>query len=248
MELSSIDVDPRVWPGLELIEAVEGGHRNTVWRGRLAHADVAVRRSRRSVASLDWELDVLEALALQGVIVPEVIRTSEGDRHHEGIVVQRWLHGRPPSSEDDWKLVAEALQSIHQNMGTYPQRPGCCTVLELVHNRVSVDADLDAIPVEIVERMSDIFEEFVDVPTALIHGDPMDGNIRIDEDGAVGFLDWDESRVDLVWHDLSNLGVQVLDDDEHARAQRLSNCWEAANAWTAEPTYARTRLAALQAD
>ena len=74
----------------------------------------------------------------------------------------------------------------------------------------------------------------------------MDGNIRIDEDGGVGFLDWDESRVDLVWHDLSNLGVQVLDDDEHVRAERLSNCWEAANAWTAEPNYARTRLANLK--
>ena len=94
--------------------------------------------------------------------------------------------------------------------------------------------------------MGDIFAEFADVPTSLIHGDPMDGNVRIDEDGGVGFLDWDESRVDLVWHDLSNLGVQVLGNEDHARALRLSNAWEAANAWVVEPDYARQRLDALR--
>jgi len=57
----------------------------------------------------------------------------------------------------------------------------------------------------------------------------------------VWLLDWDESRVDVTWHDLSNLGVQVLDDHEHARAQVLSHAWEAVNAWTAEPEYARHR-------
>jgi len=49
-----------------------------------------------------------------------------------------------------------------------------------------------------------------------------------------------------VWHDLSNLGVRVLDQDDHDRAQDLSNAWEAVNAWTAEPDYAATRLSRLQ--
>ena len=57
--------------------------------------------------------------------------------------------------------------------------------------------------------------------------------------------DWDESRVDVVWHDLSNLGVQVLDDARHVAALRLSDAWEAANAWLLEPDYARRRLARL---
>lgn len=73
-------------------------------------------------------------------------------------------------------------------------------------------------------------------------------NLHITDDGQLGLLDWDESRVDVTWHDLSNLGIQVLDDDAHERAQRLSDVWEAANAWTAEPDYARRRLARLVTD
>jgi len=58
-------------------------------------------------------------------------------------------------------------------------------------------------------------------------------------------LDWDESRVDITAHDLSPLGVQVLDDAEQTAATQLSHAWEAANGWTAEPDYARRRLAEL---
>lgn len=90
-----------------------------------------------------------------------------------------------------------------------------------------------------------VFASFDDVPTAVVHGDPGADNIRIGPDGSVGLLDWDESRVDLIWHDLSNLGLQVLNDEEHRRAQRLSNAWEAANGWVLEPDYARRRLQLL---
>jgi hypothetical protein len=65
--------------------------------------------------------------------------------------------------------------------------------------------------------------------------------------GRVGFLDWDESRVDVALHDLSNLGVQVLSEAKHQRAQFLSDAWETINAWTVEPEYARQRFANLLA-
>ena len=52
--------------------------------------------------------------------------------------------------------------------------------------------------------------------------------------------------VDVTWHDLSNLGVPVLANGEHQRALALSDAWEAANAWTAEPGYASKRLAQLK--
>ena len=103
------------------------------------------------------------------------------------------------------------------------------------------------------ERLADdgvlvqaVFAEFTDIPTAVVHGDPGASNIRMTPTGQVGLLDWDESRVDVIWHDLSNLGVQVLDQDEHQRALALSDAWEAANAWTTEPNYASTRLARLK--
>ena len=80
--------------------------------------------------------------------------------------------------------------------------------------------------------------------TAVAHGDPAGSDVRID-DGLVWLLDWDESRVDLVWHDPSNLGVAVLDPIAHARAQRRSDAWEAINAWQVEPEHARMRLQPL---
>jgi Ser/Thr protein kinase RdoA (MazF antagonist) len=161
------------------------------------------------------------------------------------VVVQTWLDGRQPSSEADWGRVARELQRLHSATADHRQRPGCATVRELRAKRRSVDADLDAIPPEITDRILAVFDRLGNVPLAVVHGDPGSENIRIGADGTVSLVDWDESRVDLTWHDLSNLGVQVLDDDDHHRAQLLSNAWEAANGWASEPEYALRRFKLL---
>lgn len=109
-----------------------------------------------------------------------------------------------------------------------------------------MDADLDAMPVEARALVEAVFAYFADVPTAVVHGDPGASNIRMTPTGQVGLLDWDESRVDVTWHDLSNLGVSVLGPRQHQRALTLSDAWEAANAWTTEPGYATTRFARLK--
>lgn len=102
-----------------------------------------------------------------------------------------------------------------------------------------------ALPEDITQLALGVFASFADVAVSLIHGDPGPSNIRITDQGEVGLLDWDESRVDLTWHDLSNLGVIVLDSQAHRRANQLSDVLEAINAWTTEPDYVRTRLANL---
>ena len=235
------------WTGLELLDPVAEGNRNQVWRGRLGDKLVAVRRSRRPPASLVWELDLLAHLEGLGFVVPPVVVADDGRRSVDGIVVQYWLDGHEPTTEADWRSVAAELRRLHSLTVDYPQRPGCSTVLELSSDGQSVDADLNRMPPDVAKRVVDVFREFIDVPSAVVHGDPAASNIRIGSDRSVGLLDWDESRVDLTWHDLSNLGVNVLDDDSHRRAQRLSHAWEAANGWVAEPAYARRRLAALMA-
>ena len=239
-----LDVGP--WPGLELVEPVVGGHRNVVWRGVLHGDSVAVRSSRRSPASLDWELTLLDHLASHGVGVAAVIPTVSGASSADGVVVQRWIDGRIPQTDADWRAVSAELRRVHSRGGEFPQRPDCCSVRELRFHARSVDADLADVPVHVADELLSVFDEFEDVPTAVIHGDPCAANIRITADEQVVLLDWDESRVDLVWHDLSNLGTQVLADADHARAQRLSDAWEALNAWTVEPEYARERLRSLR--
>jgi Ser/Thr protein kinase RdoA (MazF antagonist) len=238
-----IDVGP--WDGLVLGEPLGQGSRNSVWAGLIGGARVAVRRSRRSTLSLAWELDLLAFLADTGFRVPSVVRSSDGHSSVGGVVVQQWLDGRRPSSASDWRLVADQLGRLHNLTAGYHQRPDCATVTDLAEHRRSVDADLDAIPADVAGRLVQVFAAFADVPVAVVHGDPGPDNLRIGPDGSAGLLDWDESRVDAIWHDLSNLGLQVLNDDDHRRAQRLSNAWETANAWTLEPEYALDRLRLL---
>lgn len=241
------NLDP--WPGLELIQAVADGNRSQVWRGTAVSGTepiaVSIRRSRRSSKSLEWELDLMQTLDAAGFRVPTVVRTPAGLRSVDGVVVQRWLEGRQPRSDDDWRLVAAELRRLHELTAGRAQRPGCTSVRDLATARTSVDADLDAMPVDAAAKVVEVFGRLpASVPEAVIHGDPGPENIRIGDDGSVGLLDWDESRVDVVWHDLSNLSVQVLGDD-HRAAVRLSHAWEAANGWVVEPAYARRRLSLL---
>jgi Ser/Thr protein kinase RdoA (MazF antagonist) len=240
----TLNVD--AWPGLQLVNPAIGGHRNEVWFGELCDRTVSVRQSCRSEASLAWELQLLCTLSNRGFLVPAPIACNIGTLSHDGVVVQEWIDGHEPSSDDEWSLVATELMRLHASCADVAQRPGCMAVTDLTATSRSVDAEMSAIPTDATDVILGIFNSYRHISVSLIHGDPNASNIRITNDGRVALLDWDESRVDVVWHDLSNLGIQVLGDADHAGAQRLSNSWEAANAWTAEPGYAQRRYAALQ--
>jgi Ser/Thr protein kinase RdoA (MazF antagonist) len=233
------------WSGLHLVHPAVGGHRNEVWFGLQNGEPVSVRRSRRSVASLKWELDLLCTLTERGFSVAVPIHSDSGALSHDGIVVQQWVTGHEPATDAEWKSVADELMRVHASCSDISQRPACCVVTELTLTSQSVDADIFAIPSDVAGYLLGIFDQFRHVPVSLIHGDPGPSNIRITDEGRVAFLDWDESRVDLTWHDLSNLGIQVLPEAEHMQALQLSDAWEAANAWALEPAYARRRYAAL---
>lgn len=77
----------------------------------------------------------------------------------------------------------------------------------------------------------------------MVHGDPCAANIRV-SGGRIGFLDWDEARVDHPWLDLADIpGLAVP-----PVAEAAIDAWEAANAWVMEPSYARRRLAGAPVD
>lgn len=83
-----------------------------------------VRRSGRSGAALDWELDLLTHLAAHGLRVPDVVPTDDGRAHDDGVMVQRFLPGTPPTSTADWLLVVAwrpladgATCAIHGDVG-----------------------------------------------------------------------------------------------------------------------------------
>ncbi len=239
-------IDTSAWSDVQVESRVEGGHRNEVWTGTAPVGRVAIRRSRRSAESLAWELELLAALDADGFLVPVPLLTDDGRSSADGIVVQRWIDGIPPREPNDWELVATELRRLHSRFAAHRQRPGCQTITELNRSSRSVDADMSTLPDDAATDVLAAFATMTRVATSVVHGDPGASNLRITDDGRVGLLDWDESRVDVVHLDLANLGIQVLREDEHQRALRCAGAWEVANAWTAEPSYARQRLAHLR--
>ena len=110
------------WSGLALVEPVVEGNRNEVWRAMRGSESFAVRRSRRSESSLQWELELIEFLSRRGFVVPSVVPTDDNRLHDGGVVVQRWIDGGPPNSATDWTAVAEELQRLHALTGEQVDR------------------------------------------------------------------------------------------------------------------------------
>lgn len=231
-----MDLTP--WGSPPLGERLGGGHRNEVRRA--GDAWVA-RRSRRPPASLEWELNLLDHLSHNGFVVPEVVRTQDGRRHAGGVAVQRWLPGREPA-DADWPLVAAELRRLHALMAGWPPRPDFPGTRDLLTATQGGDVDLTAMPASAVKACRNAWRALTG-PSTVVHGDPCAANIRV-AGGRVGFLDWDEARVDHPWLDLADIpGLAVP-----PAARAAINAWEAANAWVMEPSYARRRLAEVPVD
>lgn len=231
------------WGEPEVIGPAGGGHRNTVLELRLRGRRVAARRSRRSPASLDWEIGLLDHLAGCGLRVPAVIPALDGRRHVGGVVVQSWLEGEPPAARD-WPAVVAALRRLHEVTAGWPQRPGFASTQELLAGQRGGDVDLAAMPASAVAACRAAWAGLAGTPQAVVHGDPGPGNIRVTPAGA-GLLDWDEARVDHTDLDLAEIPGNGLPPARQATAAAAVTAWEAANGWLVEPSYARRRLALL---
>jgi Ser/Thr protein kinase RdoA (MazF antagonist) len=231
-----MDLTP--WGSPPVGERLGGGHRNEVYR---LGDDRVVRRSRRSAASLEWELDLLDHLARNGFVVPAVVRTHDGRRHVDGLVVQHWLPGEEPTG-DDWPLVTAELRRLHATMTDWPPRPDFPGTRDLLRQDRGGDVDLSAMPPDAAAACRAAWRALTG-PSTVVHGDPCAANIRM-KDGRVGFLDWDEARVDHPWLDLAD--IPGMDVPRTAKA--AINAWEAVNAWFMEPSYARRRLAQVPVD
>ncbi|CAN5793214.1 hypothetical protein BH18ACT7_BH18ACT7_10590 [soil metagenome] len=231
-----VGVDVRPWPGVHVLDRLAGGARWTVFGARRGDHDLVVRRSSRSPAALDWELDLVAHLAEHDLRVPLTVPSADGRRHVDGVVVQEFLPGRPPVSDDDWRAVVDLLYRMHELTRGWPQRPGFASSRGLQHRDTGGDVDLSAMPpaakaaVRKAWRRADTGEE------CAIHGDVGGGNVLVHR-GVAGLIDWDESRVDLPLFDYAHRPFDVADD-----VVRAGVAWEAATCWLAEPEYAARRL------
>jgi hypothetical protein len=132
-----VGLDVSSWTGVVANRPLEGGHRNEVWSGWSPDGRVVIRRSRRDAASLAWELQLLGDLAAAGFLVPSPVASDAGTMSVDGVVVQHWVEGGEPESSEDWMRVADELRRLHREFVGYPQRPGCCSVVDL--NRLGLE-------------------------------------------------------------------------------------------------------------
>ena len=232
------------WGRPAVIGSLTGGNRNTVLEIRLDGRRLVARGSRRTPASLDWELDLLDHLARHGLRVPGTVPALDGRRHVDGVVVQTWLDGAPPGPRD-WPAVAAALARLHELTAGWPQRPGFASTRELLTAERGGDVDLTAMPRGAVAACRRAWARLDGRPQAVVHGDAGPPNIRVSAAGP-GLLDWDESRVDYTDLDLTGLPGRHLPPGTLAPARAAGIAWEAANGWIIEPSYARRQLALLR--
>lgn len=210
-----------------------------------------VRRSGRSGAALDWELDLLTHLEAHGLRVPDVVPTDDGRAHDDGVMVQRFLPGTPPTSTADWLLVVAVLRRVHNLTAGWPQRPGFASSRDLLTVERGGDVDLAAMPADGVALVRAAWRPLADGATCAIHGDVGGGNVLI-HDGTAALIDWDESRVDIPALDYAHLPSEVgahLPPEVSAGRRTLTRAgvaWEAATCWVAEPEYAARRLDELR--
>jgi Ser/Thr protein kinase RdoA (MazF antagonist) len=231
------------WGRPEVVGPLGGGHRNPVLELRRGRERLVARWSRRSPASLDWEIGLLGHLARHGLRVPDVVPALDGRCHVDGVVVQAWLDGTPPGPAD-WPAVAAAVRQLHELTAHWPQRPGFASTRQLRTAGQGGDVDLAAMPREAVATCRQAWAALAGTPQAVVHGDLAAANIRMSSAGP-GLLDWDEARVDYTDLDLADLPDSGLPSARLSAARRAVAAWEAASGWRIEPGYARRQLALL---
>lgn len=224
-----------------------GGARNEAWGLELGSRRYAARLGRRSPEALEWEARLLQSLRAADLLVPEVLPTRDGRLHSDGLLVLSWLDGETPKSERDWRRVASELQHLHELTRGWEQRPGFLSTRDLLTGDSGGDVRLDLMPEEAVVRVREAWAVLDGEPLSVVHGYPGPGNILM-QVGRVGFIDWDEARVDVSLLDLASLPLDLsseLGSERLGRTRRAATAWEAANGWLLEPEYARRQLAEL---
>lgn len=237
------------WPEVRLGEPLGGGNRNLILGAEIDGQRVVARSSRRSAASLGWELELLAFLDRSGLRVPRPFPASDGALHHDSCCLLSWVDGEPPETAEEWRQVAETLSRLHRLTLDWPQRPDFASTVELVTREQGGDVDLRLMPQEAVNACRRAWDKLRAEPVAVIHGDPGAANLRISREG-VGLLDWDEARRDAAILDFVAMPFgagERFPPERMATARIAADAWEAANGWQIEPDYARRRLAALLA-
>jgi Ser/Thr protein kinase RdoA (MazF antagonist) len=222
---------------------------NEVWTVRVSGQLAVARLGRRNDADLAWETGLLLHLHREGMPVPVPIPTADGRDFAAGLVVMTYVEGGPPTTEADWRRVADTLRGLHRLTRGWPQRPGWRSSTDLLHAETGTRVDLGELPAEAVARCRAAWARLAGRATCVVHGDPNPRNVRMTAD-RVAMIDWDESHVDVPDLDLAlPYNAAGLDADAYDVAAQARAAWEAAVCWdpTGTDLFGARRLAEVRA-
>jgi len=216
---------------------------------RLAEVEgqrVVARLTRRNDATLDWELALMTRLRNAGVPVPAAIPTRDGRPRVGGLCVVGEVRGHVPTTDGDWAEVVSMLRRVHRATVDWPQRPGRCSVLELMHLDGDDEIDLSDLPEDVRTTCRAAWSRMAGAAMSVVLGDVAAANIRMTDDGPV-FLDWGSARVDAADLDLVSLpqGHCPIDGRRSWTAAQALSAWAAATTWELDPDEARGHLSEI---
>lgn len=221
--------------GLHPRHALIGGHRNTVWLCDGPQGPVVAKSTRRTEAQLRWLTPLHHAARAAGFLVPSLEQSPSGHFLHQGWTIEPWVQGRAAQAPDMAALIPR-IRAFHATCPVLPQRPGFCSLPELITQIRSGDIDLTPLPANILPDLRNAWAAIKDALTQPIHGDLGPANVILTDDGPC-LIDWDESRVDLPALDLIHSVPQPPEITRAHLALEIASCWQS------EPDHARHLLA-----
>ncbi|MDR7125398.1 aminoglycoside phosphotransferase family protein [Pseudotabrizicola sp. 4114] len=220
--------------GLHPRRRLTGGHRNTVWLCDGPDGPVVAKSTRRTEAQLHWLAPLHTAARTAGFLVPTLQQSPSGQLSHHGWTIEPWVQGRAAQAPDMAALVPR-LRAFHAACPGLPQRPGFCSLPELITRTHSGDIDLTTLPADILPPLRNAWAAVADSPAQPIHGDFGPANVILTDHGPC-LIDWDESRVDLPALDLIHAAPQPPEINRAHLALEIASCWHS------EPDHARNLL------
>jgi len=232
------------WGELRIVRELPGGNRNPVLLVERAGERYVAKGTRRSAEAFQWLEGVHAQARHVGLMVPETVRSRNGNLVEGGVTLERFIDGRPADAGSLARLRS-LLRSFHDATRAMAQRPGFASSAAMVERRSGGDIELDAMPAELVELCRAAWGQLAGAPRSVVHGDLQRENILVTSEGAVALVDWDEARVDASILDEVALSVALGGRPRPGweAAEAALRAWEVASCWELEPAFAR-RLAA----
>ena len=228
--------------GIErVLGALEGGYRNTVYLVERGGERFVAKSTRRSEAQLQWLGPLQEAARRAGFLVPALIPAEDGRLCADGWTLEPFMPGERLSRNELPGLLPK-LEAVHRLTEDLPQRPGFAAARDLLRRDAGGDADLAAMPPDLVRRCRDAWRPFEAALLCGLHGDPNPDNVLRHPSGVFVLLDWDEARVDAPLYDRTALLGQA---GATPREWRAFLAWEVVVGWRIEPAHAQRSAEAL---